>query len=127
MANVYEPGSVEKVVTFAGGLNTGAITPGYTFNEGPTTIDGATIRDWDGRAHGTITMQTVLDESLNNGAIKVGQLMGPNAFYSNMLAFGDRARPPASTSPVSRTCRCRRRTSGARSTSPRPRSGSACR
>lgn len=88
VANVYEPGSVEKVITFAGGLNSHAITPGYTFNEGPTTIDGATIRDWDGRAHGTISMQTVLDESLNNGAIKVGQLMGANAFYSNMLAFG---------------------------------------
>ncbi|MBJ7596216.1 MAG: penicillin-binding protein 2 [Candidatus Dormibacteraeota bacterium] len=88
VANVYEPGSVEKVVTFAGGLNSGAITPGYTFNEAPTTIDGYTIRDWDGRAHGTISMQTVLDESLNNGAIKVGQLMGANNFYSNLLAFG---------------------------------------
>jgi cell division protein FtsI (penicillin-binding protein 3) len=88
VSNVYEPGSVQKVVTFAGGLNTHAITPAYTFNEGPTTIDGATIRDWDGRAHGTISMQTVLDDSLNNGAIKVGQLMGANAFYSNMLAFG---------------------------------------
>jgi cell division protein FtsI/penicillin-binding protein 2 len=88
VANLYEPGSVQKVVTFAGGLNAHAITPGYTFREGPTTVDGATIRDWDNRAHGTISMQTVLDDSLNNGAIKVGQLMGANAFYSNMLAFG---------------------------------------
>jgi stage V sporulation protein D (sporulation-specific penicillin-binding protein) len=88
ISDVYEPGSVEKVITFGGGLNTHAITPGYTFNEGPTTIDGATIHDWDNRAHGTINMQYVLDESLNNGAIKVGQLMGPNAFYSNLLAFG---------------------------------------
>ncbi|HEY8676947.1 MAG TPA: penicillin-binding protein 2 [Candidatus Dormibacteraeota bacterium] len=88
VSNLYEPGSVQKVVTFAGGLNAHAITPGYTFNEGPTTIDGATIRDWDGRAHGTISMQKVLDDSLNNGAIRVGQLMGANAFYGNMLAFG---------------------------------------
>jgi cell division protein FtsI/penicillin-binding protein 2 len=88
VANLYEPGSVQKLVTFAGGLNAHAITPGYTFREGPTTVDGATIRDWDNRAHGTISMQTVLDDSLNNGAIKVGQLMGANAFYSNMLAFG---------------------------------------
>ncbi|HEX4579390.1 MAG TPA: penicillin-binding protein 2 [Candidatus Dormibacteraeota bacterium] len=88
VSNVYEPGSVEKVITFAGGLNAHAITPSYTFNEGPTTIDGATIHDWDNRAHGTINMQYVLDESLNNGAIKVGQLMGPDAFYSNLLAFG---------------------------------------
>jgi cell division protein FtsI/penicillin-binding protein 2 len=88
VSNVYEPGSVQKVVTFAGGLNANVITPGYTFKEGPTTIDGATIHDWDNRAHGNITMQYVLDESLNNGAIKVGQLMGPDAFYSNLLAFG---------------------------------------
>src|SRR6202035_1738647 len=72
----------------AGGLNTPAITPVYTFNESPTTIDGATIHDWDNRAHGTINMQDVLDESLNNGAIKIGQLMGPDAFYSNLLGFG---------------------------------------
>jgi cell division protein FtsI/penicillin-binding protein 2 len=88
VSNLYEPGSVQKVITFAGGLNSHAITPGYTFDEGPTTIDGATIRDWDGRAHGMTSMQTVLDDSLNNGAIKVGQLEGANAFYSNMLAFG---------------------------------------
>jgi cell division protein FtsI/penicillin-binding protein 2 len=88
ISNVYEPGSVEKLVTFGGALNSGAITPGYTFNEGPTTIDGATIRDWDNRAHGNITMQKVLDDSLNNGAIKAAQLMGANAFYSNLLAFG---------------------------------------
>ncbi|MHB8717440.1 MAG: peptidoglycan D,D-transpeptidase FtsI family protein [Candidatus Dormibacteria bacterium] len=88
ISNLYEPGSVEKVVTFAGGLNTGAITPSTTFNEGPVTIDGATILDWDRRAHGTINMQYVLDESLNDGAIKVGQLEGADAFYRNMLAFG---------------------------------------
>ena len=88
VANVYEPGSVQKVVTFAGGLNNHAITPQYTFDEGPVRIDGATIWDWDHRGHGVITMQKVLDDSLNDGAIKVSQLEGANAFYSNMLAFG---------------------------------------
>lgn len=85
---LYEPGSVMKVVTFAGGLETHAITPGYTFNEGPLNINGYTIHDWDNRAHGTVTMQTVLDDSLNNGAIKVEQLEGPDAFYRNLLGFG---------------------------------------
>jgi cell division protein FtsI/penicillin-binding protein 2 len=33
-------------------------------------------------------MQTVLDMSLNNGAIKAQQLEGADAFYDNMLAFG---------------------------------------
>jgi stage V sporulation protein D (sporulation-specific penicillin-binding protein) len=83
-----EPGSVMKTVTFAGALQNGVINPGYTFDEGPTTIDGVTIQDWDHEAHGNITMQTVLDESLNNGAIKAEQLEGADAFYANMLAFG---------------------------------------
>ena len=88
ISNLYEPGSIEKVVTFAGGLNAGAIAPSTTIHEGPVTIDGATIQDWDHRAHGTITMQTVLDDSLNDGAVRVGQLEGADTFYKNMLAFG---------------------------------------
>ncbi len=86
--SLYAPGSIMKTVTFAGALQGGAITPGYSFDEGPTTIDGVTIQDWDHEAHGWITMQTVLDESLNNGAVKAEELEGANAFYANMLAFG---------------------------------------
>jgi len=85
---LYEPGSVMKVVTFAGGLQNGAITPQYTFNEQQTVVDGVLIHDWDDRSHGEVTMQQVLDESLNNGAMKVMNLEGPNAFYANDLAFG---------------------------------------
>jgi cell division protein FtsI/penicillin-binding protein 2 len=85
---LYEPGSVMKVVTFAGGLQAGAITPGYTFDEQQTVVDGHLIHDWDDRSHGEVTMQQVLDMSLNNGAMKVMNLEGPNAFYTNMLAFG---------------------------------------
>ena len=85
---LFDPGSVMKTVTFAGALQDGAITPGYTFDEGPTRIDGVTIQDWDHRAHGKVTMQTVLDMSLNNGALKAQQLEGADAFYDNMLAFG---------------------------------------
>jgi cell division protein FtsI (penicillin-binding protein 3) len=85
---LYEPGSVMKVVTFAGGLQNGAITPGYTFDEQQTVVDGHLIHDWDGRSHGMVSMQTVLDKSLNNGAMKVMDLEGPGAFYANDLAFG---------------------------------------
>ena len=88
ISSLYAPGSVMKVVTFAGGLNNRAITPGYTFNEQQTVVDGVLIHDWDRRSHGWITMQTVLDDSLNNGAMKVMRLEGVNAFYDNLLAFG---------------------------------------
>jgi len=88
IGDLYEPGSTMKVVTFAGGLEKKAITPEYTFNEGPQGIDGYTIHDWDNRSHGTVSMQTVLDQSLNNGAIRVQQLEGQDAFYKNLLGFG---------------------------------------
>lgn len=84
----YEPGSVMKVVTFAGGLNNHVITPQTVIDEHQTVIDGYLIHDWDDRSHGNVSMQTVLDLSLNNGAIKLGQMEGANRFYSNMLAFG---------------------------------------
>jgi cell division protein FtsI/penicillin-binding protein 2 len=84
----YEPGSVMKVVTYAGGLQNGAITPSQQFVESNKTINGYTIHDWDFKQHGQITFQTALDESLNNGAIQVQQDEGPAAFYSNLLAFG---------------------------------------
>jgi cell division protein FtsI/penicillin-binding protein 2 len=88
VSGLYEPGSVMKVVTFAGALNNHAITPDMTFNEGPVSIDGFTIGDWDGRAHGNVTMQWVLDDSLNDGAIHIMQLEGQHNFYSNLANFG---------------------------------------
>jgi cell division protein FtsI/penicillin-binding protein 2 len=85
---LYEPGSTMKVITFAGALQNQAITPQYSFNEGPTMVDGFLIHDWDNRAHGMVTMQQVLDQSLNNGAIKAMTLEGKDAYYRNLLAFG---------------------------------------
>lgn len=88
VSGLYEPGSVMKVVTFAGGLNHKAITPQTTIDEGPVRIDGYTIGDWDGRAHGKVTMQWVLDDSLNDGAIRVMQMEGQHSFYENLANFG---------------------------------------
>src|SRR5207244_1056352 len=84
----YEPGSVMKVVTFAGGLDNHVITPSTVIDERQTVIDGHLIHDWDGRSHGRITMQFVVDDSLNNGAIALQRMEGPDRFYSNMLGFG---------------------------------------
>src|SRR5205807_2414219 len=46
------------------------------------------IRAWDNRSHGKVTMQWVLDDSLNNGAIQVMQRIGHDGYYSNLLHFG---------------------------------------
>ncbi|MGA9774471.1 MAG: penicillin-binding transpeptidase domain-containing protein, partial [Candidatus Dormiibacterota bacterium] len=89
VADLYEPGSVGKVITFAGALNHNDITPTETFDEtGQVTVQGATIRDWDLRAHGVITMNWVLEDSLNVGAVHVEQIEGARPFFSNLQAFG---------------------------------------
>lgn len=88
ISDPYEPGSVLKVVTFAGGLAHHAITPQTVIDERQSVVDGVLIHDWDNRSHGPVTMQTVLDQSLNNGAIKVMQMEGHDSFYSNLLSFG---------------------------------------
>ncbi len=90
IANLYEPGSVMKVVTFAGALQNNIITPNATFDETPAAgmVQGVEIHDWDNTYHGVISYQYVLDNSLNVGAVHVEELEGPQIFYKTLQAFG---------------------------------------
>src|SRR5207244_2650511 len=75
VSNLYEPGSVMKVMTLAGALDVHAITPDTRFNEtGVAVVGGVAIRNWDNKAHGNVSMTQVLQNSLNVGAIKVQQM-----------------------------------------------------
>lgn len=88
ISDLYEPGSVMKVITFAGALERHLITPQMVIDEQQTVVDGYLIHDWDNRSHGKVTLQWVLDDSLNNGAIQVMRMMGHDAYYENLLRFG---------------------------------------
>jgi cell division protein FtsI/penicillin-binding protein 2 len=89
VADLYEPGSLEKVITFAGALNRHVITPTTkVFDPGYVTVQGATIHDWDLSYQGVITASWVLEDSLNVGAVKIEQMEGGTPFYNNMKAFG---------------------------------------
>ncbi|MGC1406870.1 MAG: penicillin-binding protein 2, partial [Candidatus Dormiibacterota bacterium] len=90
IANLYEPGSVMKVVTFAGALQNNIITPDATFDETPAAgmVQGVEIHDWDNKYHGVISYQYVLNNSLNVGAVHVEELEGAKTFYNNLEAFG---------------------------------------
>jgi cell division protein FtsI/penicillin-binding protein 2 len=90
---IYEPGSVMKVITMAAALDAGAITPQTTFNDsGQLKLGGYTIRNWDLKAHGTVTMTEVLGKSLNTGAAFAQQRTGNAAFREYMQNFGFDAR-----------------------------------
>ena len=89
VSNLYEPGSVMKVVTLSGALDDHAITPDTRFNEtGVAVVGGVAIHNWDNRAHGNVTMTQVLQNSLNVGAVKAQQMEGAAPFYQYLQRFG---------------------------------------
>jgi stage V sporulation protein D (sporulation-specific penicillin-binding protein) len=86
---VYEPGSVMKVVTLAGAINSGAIAPNTVINDpGYLNIGGYRISDWDHRNHGNVNYSYVLDHSLNVGAMKGMLAEGHDNFYNYLQGFG---------------------------------------
>lgn len=86
----YEMGSIIKALTLAAGLDSGAITAKTTYNDpGCMTLNTRTFCNYDGKSHGTgLSMQTVLNKSLNTGAAFVASRMGNANFSNAMLAFG---------------------------------------
>lgn len=86
---IYEPGSVFKVFTMAGGIDSGAITPGTEYTDtGSVTINKRTIRNWDLKSHGVQTMTDVLAKSLNTGAVFAAEKTGNSVFLEYMKRFG---------------------------------------
>ena len=88
-SDLYEPGSIMKVVTLAGALDNHAITPTTTINDpGQISVGGSVLRDWDLANHGTVTMTNVLEKSLNVGAVRAMQMEGPDKFMAELANFG---------------------------------------
>lgn len=93
---VYEPGSVFKLITVSGALDSGVISTNYTFVNGNYFEHGGrVIRE----AHlikepqRTRDLRELLVESLNIGAAKLGLKIGKNnlAKYINNYNFGRRS------------------------------------
>ncbi len=85
----YEPGSVMKVVTVAGALEDGVITPNFTyFDNGSLDVGGVNIQNWDRQAHGNVDVTQILVQSLNVGAATIATQMGPTKFYNTLTSFG---------------------------------------
>lgn len=89
VSDIYEPGSVFKVITLASGLDAKKITPDTTYTDtGSVTLNGYTIKNSDRKAHGVQTMTYVLANSLNTGSTWVQQKLGKDSFYDYINLFG---------------------------------------
>jgi cell division protein FtsI/penicillin-binding protein 2 len=87
--NVFEFGSVIKPLVMAGAIDAGVVTPETKyFDAGSVIVDKKTINNFDKKGRGTVTMQDVLDQSLNTGMVFVENKLGHDKFRSYMKSYG---------------------------------------
>lgn len=90
----YEPGSVFKTLTMAAALDQQKVTPATTYNDtGKRMIEGwnkpIANSDYETQgAHGKSDMKTVLEKSLNLGAIFAMEQIGSKTFADYVKKFG---------------------------------------
>ena len=86
---LFEPGSVFKVVTMAGGLDTGVITPTTVFtDDGYIVVGQRTIYNSSRTGTGQVTVEDALAKSLNVVTAQVADRMGSDDFYRYVRRFG---------------------------------------
>jgi stage V sporulation protein D (sporulation-specific penicillin-binding protein) len=88
--SVFEMGSIVKPLIVATALDQNAITADTKYNDsGFVQVRNRTIRNFDKRGRGNgVTMQTVLNQSLNTGMVFIMQKMEPSSFVEQFSKFG---------------------------------------
>ena len=94
VSDMYEPGSVFKIVAASGALNEGIVTPATTFD---CSLDelmvNGVMRKLPGEDTGEhfsreTTVADIIALSSNKGAAQLGVLLGDRRFYNYARAFG---------------------------------------
>jgi cell division protein FtsI/penicillin-binding protein 2 len=86
---VYEPGSTNKVITMAGAIEDGLVTPDTVFDDIYHEVQvGDTVYE-DVEDHPTtMSVSEILAQSSNVGTIKVAHILGRDRFDHYLRAFG---------------------------------------
>ena len=89
VTDLYEPGSVMKIITAAAAIDAGVVTP-YTeyYDNGEVWIDTVRLTNWDNGMYGKQTMTGVLQNSINTGAVFMQRALGTERFQQYLDAFG---------------------------------------
>jgi len=89
VTDLYEPGSVFKVLTVAAAIDLGRVTPDSTYvDAGMVEVGGFEIKNWDLQSYGKVTVTELLQRSINTGAVWLSQEIGADNFYGYLRAFG---------------------------------------
>lgn len=88
ITDMYEPGSVFKIVAASGALNEGVVTPETTFfcENGKWNYGYKVLRDV--HPYGVLPMTEVIVKSSNIGTVKIGLKMGASKFQNYVKGFG---------------------------------------
>jgi cell division protein FtsI (penicillin-binding protein 3) len=91
LTQVYEPGSVFKLVTFSAALASGVISPNQDFTV-PDALPLGTYTFHDAEDHGTESLSAtdIIAQSSNIGTIEIAEQLGENRLLNqiNNLGFG---------------------------------------
>lgn len=89
ISDLYEPGSVFKLITCSAALDTGVVNKSSTFVcAGKIGVAGTTFRCANGHIHGLETLADGLAVSCNPCFIQVGARLGKENFCNYFAAFG---------------------------------------
>ena len=89
VSDLYEPGSVFKLITCAAALDAGAITRNSSFYcEESISVAGTRFHCANHKRHGTQTVTQALENSCNQSFIQIGARLGKEAFCDYFAAFG---------------------------------------
>ena len=87
--NVLEFGSVVKPLVMAGALDAGVITAKTTYTDkGSVQVENKEIFNFDKKARGVVSMQEVLNQSLNTGMVYVYRQLGKEKLRDYLLSYG---------------------------------------
>ena len=89
VSDLYEPGSVFKLITCAAALDAGAITRNSSFYCGESiSVAGTRFHCANHKRHGTQTVTQALENSCNQSFIQIGARLCKEAFCDYFAAFG---------------------------------------
>ena len=89
LTQVYEPGSVFKLVTFSAALQDGIISPDEVFTvPNSLTIDGWVFHDAESHPTESLTATQILAQSSNIGTIEIAQQLGEGRLAAQISTLG---------------------------------------
>ncbi len=108
VSDVYEPGSVFKLVTYSAALDQHVTSPDDMIDcqGGQITLSGRVIHDDKGEHYGVITVHEALEASSDVAAVKLALKVGQDKFYDYIRAFGFGSAHRAWNCPAKRAACC---------------------